>query len=237
MKHKTNPHAVLRAVLVVFGLGTGIAHAGQITALSAAGWPNGRTVAGETPLSVIDGNLSTYTYTTNPNNTATPSYLAISFAETELDRIRLWKYSYGGGGNDAKNLVIQYTDDTNPDLTARVYTTVADLISGFEDTELWDGTVNLNGTVTNDVHNSSTDGWGSLSFDSVLATGVRISFANPAPVVNYCDGTFLNQACNHYLVAEFQAYDDPATPEPGTILLLGGGLAAVHRGRRLRLPH
>jgi len=58
------------------------------------------------------------------------------------------------------------------------------------------GSVNSDGTVFLDIHDSPNgDGWASLVFDPVMATAVRITFANPDFV------TF-----NHYKVYEFEAY-------------------------------
>ena len=69
------------------------------------------------------------------------------------------------------------------------------------------------GTVTGDVHDSLIDGWASLSFDLVNATGARIRFDTPA-------GGF-----NHYRDAEFEAFiDTTATPEPATFWLVAASV-------------
>lgn len=237
LRRSDGSRAFERAALVAVALvaTASTASASQITLTSAAGFPNGRTFDADVPANVIDGDITTWTWTTNPNNTVAPSYLAVGFGSTEVDRIRLWKSPAGGGGNNSKNLIIQYTTDAGP-LDTRTYTTVADLVNGFNGTELWNGTVNANGTVTGDIHDSEILGWASLMFDAVTATGIRIGFSNPAPLFNFCNGATGDQTCNHYRVAEFEAYDEAAAsqvPEPGTLSLMTiGGLLAIRSWRR-----
>ena len=180
----------------------------SIPITSVAGFPNGRTF-NDPPVNAIDGNISTWTWTTNPNNTASPSYLAIGFDSTSVNRLRLWKSADGGGGNNSKNLTIAYTTDTGP-LAGRSWTTVTDLTNGFMGTELMHATsVNSDGTVTGDVHESlAGDGWASLTFDAVNATGLRIAFSNPNPLYTFCNGITADQTCTHYRVAEFEAYGE-----------------------------
>lgn len=201
------------------GLTFGTAFASQIDLTGVAGFPNGRPAyQGDTPENAIDGNINTYTWTT-ASFTTSPAYLAISFDATDVNRIRLWKDKDGGGGLNFKDLVIEYTTDTNADLSARTYTAVSGLASGFLGDELFHATnVNSNGTVIGDVHYSVADGWGSLTFSAVNATGIAIAFSTTG-------GNF-----NHYRVGEFQAYYNEElnqAPEPGTILLFTSALGAV----------
>jgi hypothetical protein len=190
------------------------AGANEIPITSVAGFPNPRTI-NELPPNAIDGDSTTFTWTTNPNNIASPSHLAIGFASTPVSRLRLWKERYGGGGQNIKNLTIQYTtDDPSVPLSSRSWINVTGLTNGFNGTELMVATaVNSNGTVTGDIHDSPTgDGWASLSFNLVTATGLRISFLNPNPSVPYCDGSFGDQACTHYHVGEFEAHGPAYLP-------------------------
>src|SRR3954471_18285811 len=107
--------AVFAAVAAVPAAAPAIASSTQISITSAAGYPNERIpFYGDVPANAIDGDINTFTWTTNPNNTAIPSHLAIGFASSPVDRIRLWKDSYGGGGNNSKNLTIEYTTDGGP---------------------------------------------------------------------------------------------------------------------------
>jgi hypothetical protein len=77
------------------------AWAAEIPVTSVAGFPNGRTL-NDLPPNAIDGDTTTFTWTTNPNNTASPSHLAIGFASTPVHRIRLWKDKDGGGGQTSR---------------------------------------------------------------------------------------------------------------------------------------
>ncbi len=155
---------------------------------------------------------------------ASPSHLAIGFDSTAVNRLRLWKSAYGGGGNNSKNLTIQYTTDLGA-LQFRSWTTVTNLMNGFLGTEfLHATTVNSNGTVTGDVHESDpVDGWASLTFDTVTATGLRISFSNPAPIYPYCNGLTIDQTCNHYRVGEFEAHFEGPTVLTVAIDIKPGG--------------
>lgn len=207
------------AVLVLAAPGGAV----EIPITSVAGFPNGRTL-NELPPNAIDGDTTTFTWTTNPNSTASPSHLAIGFDSAPVDRIRLWKARDGGGGQNIKNLTIQYTTDpTGVPLASRTWITVTGLVNGHQSTELMDATaVNANGTVDGDIHDSAAgDGWASLRFDQVVATGLRISFANPNPVA-VCDGVTPNGACNHYRVGEFEAHGPVPVPAIG-----GWGMAMI----------
>jgi len=68
------------------------------------------------------------------------------------------------------------------------------------------------------VHDSpGGNGWGSLSFDAVQATGMRIAFSNPG------SGQVV-----HYRVAEFEVYvPEPAVSSLIIICLLAGLLQRV----------
>jgi hypothetical protein len=149
----------------------------QITITSSIGAPN----RGDTGRAV-DGNLGTETYTTPSYNTADPSYLEVGFASATVNRIRLYKDTYAG----PHNLTIQYTTDTGP-LTSRDWSNVTGLSNGYVGTELLNATsVNSGGTVTGDAHDSPNgDGWASLLFDNVAATGLRIAFSGGATYKHY----------------------------------------------------
>ncbi|MBK5291322.1 MAG: choice-of-anchor D domain-containing protein [Acidobacteriia bacterium] len=164
----------------------------------AAGWPNGRE-SNNLPPAAIDGNTATFTWTTESYASANPSYLGVGFAAaTSISRIRLFKDNDAGGpGLIAKNLVIEYTTTpTSTPLSARVWTPVTGLSNGFQGAELLTATsVNANGTVAADSHNSLASGWASLTFNAVSATGIRIGFSNATPI-----------PYNHYRVYEFEVY-------------------------------
>jgi hypothetical protein len=195
----------------------------------------------ELPPNAIDGDTLTFTWTTNPNNTASPSHLAIGFASAPVHRIRLWKERQGGGGQNIKDLTIQYTtDDNSIALSARTWVNVTGVSNGYLGSELLDASsVQADGTVTGDIHDSPAgDGWASLRFDQVVATGIRISFRNPNPVA-ICDGVTPNGACNHYRVGEFEAHGPDQLPGLGpwgiavlSLLFAAAGAAVLRRRGR-----
>jgi hypothetical protein len=167
----------------------------QITSVAAHAWPNERPAEqGNPPPLAVDGDISTFTWSTAAFNTINPPYLGLYFdAAHEVQRIRLWKDEHGGGGSNFKDLVIQYTTDATPSLETGTWQNVTGLMNGFQGSELLSaGAVNTDGTVVHDVHNSLQSGWASLSFDPVMATGVRIGFSGTS---------FL-----HYRVYELQAW-------------------------------
>ena len=207
-------HPALALSLCIIAAAIGLvaasaAWATEITITSVEGFPNGRTF-NDPPVNAIDGDITTFTWTTNPNNVASPSHLAIGFTNTPVNRLRLWKQRDGGGGQNIKDLTIQYTTDS-VQLSLRTWLTVTGLANGFMGTESLNATaVNTDGTVVGDIHDSPTggggDGWASLTFDTVTATGLRISFHNPNPTYPYCNGLTADQLCNHYRVGEFEAH-------------------------------
>jgi len=180
--------------------GGGNTGSSRVAATVAAGWPNGRT-SGNLPAAAIDGNTATYTWTTESSANVNPSYLGIGFpAAASIHRIRLFKDAdSGGAGLSAKHLVVEYT--TSPvtvPLALRTWTPVTGLANGFGGAELLTATsVNANGTVVADLHNSLASGWASLTFNAVNATGIRIGFSNAATLQQ-----------NHYRVYEFEAYSN-----------------------------
>jgi hypothetical protein len=186
------------------------AASGPIAITGVQAFPNGRTT-NDLPANAIDGNTGTFTWTTNAYNTSAPSYLAIAFAGTTVNRIRLWKSPDGGGGESYKNLVIEYTTGTAADLSARTWTQVSGLRNGFEGQELMRvESVNAYGYVTGDRHDSvNGDGWASLTFDPVQATGLRIGFSSPG-LVHYRVGELQAFA----MAEEFQTLSDRTFPRP-----------------------
>jgi hypothetical protein len=127
----------------------------------------------------------------------------------------LWKLPDSGFGftPNIKNLTIQYTNINSAiPLSLRTWQTVSGLKNGFQGSELLNASsVNANGTVTGDVHDAAFDGWASLRFDPVRATGMRVAFTVPS-----------GQPINHYRVGEFQVH----IPEPGAVAVLLSGLVA-----------
>jgi hypothetical protein len=199
------------AGLVSFATLVGLAANGfadqQITPMVAHAWCCERHPSqGNTPDLAIVGDITTFTWSTlsYTTNAEDEHSLGLDFGQpTPLYRIRLWKEKDGGGGENVKNLAIEYTaNDPSLPLNKRGgWTAVTNMVTGFNGETLnvdtaSGGSVNPGGTVMLDVHDSpSGDGWASLTFDPVMATAVRIVFANPDII------TF-----NHYKVYEFEAY-------------------------------
>ena len=198
------------ALAVLLLVAVAPAMAAQIPATSAEGFPNGRT-SSDPPSNAIDGSASTFTWTTEANNTVSPSFLAIGFSSTQVNRLRILKTNASGGGTGTgvKNLVIQYTTGSGS-LASRSWSNVPNLQNGFGGSELLTASlVFINGTVSMDNHNG---GFASLTFDTVQATGLRIGFSN-ITATGSCSSN-PDGPCNHYRVAEFQAHFEASIPPP-----------------------
>ena len=231
---RVDPHRVRRLVCVatmllgVFGAQPESFADTILTLTAAHGFPNERTV-GDPPPNAIDGSLSTWTWVTASFTTGT-AYLAVGFSPTTVNHIRLWKDDDGGGGPNIKNLTILYTTVAGAPQNSANYTAVTGLTNGYLGGELLHATsVNSNGTVIGDVHDSvAGDGWASLSFDPVFAAGIAIQFSNPG-------GT----GYLHYRVAEMQVYSPVPEIDPAglasVLTLLAGGLGLVERRRTGRV--
>jgi len=213
-------------VLVVIILFVGRVEAVQIFPTYCSVWDNPRTSNHE-PFYAIDGDTNTYTWSTESDN-RNPNYIGLDFGLlTDVNRIRLWKDNLSGvpgWEREAKDLTILYTvDSADINLGDRSFMNVSGLVNGYNGTELMDeATVNSDGTVYHDYHDLN-DGWASLTFNNVLATGVAIYFTNNTP-----------NAYHHYKVHEFEAHSEAsaAIPEPTTMLLLGTGLIGLAGVRR-----
>lgn len=167
-----------------------------ITGLQARAWPSEHAM--NPPVRCVDGNISTFTWSTASFNVTQPSYLGV-FPPTlsAVEGIRLWKDNDGGGGANTKDLVIQYTTDLIPNVGTGNWQNVSNLSNGLDGTELMAATtVSASGTVTGDVHDSVNEGHGyaTLTFDRVMATGIRIGFS------------FTGTTANHYKVHEAQLF-------------------------------
>jgi len=214
--------------IVLFGvMACDFVVAAVVTPVAAHAWPNERT-SNQLPSLAIDGSLSTFTWSTESFNTSSASLGLRLGSLTTISRIRLWKdANLGESGSGTKDLLIQYTTDQTGALSSRTWVNVSGLSNGYQGSELLSASsVNSNGSVTGDSHNSFVNGWASLSFNPVSATGVRVFFSKTTGQ-NY---TFI-----HYRVYEFEVYNDPsaAVPEPGTFAIFSlGTLGMAYRARR-----
>ncbi len=163
--------------------------------LTARAWPNERPVEqGGEPALALDGDISTFTWATAEGNTVKPSYLGVLLDQARpVVGVRIYKDRNDGANfENSRDLVIQYTTDATPDLETGTWQNVANLTNGWPGgVEQMSANVNADGTVTGDWHHSVLDGFATLRFDQVNATGVRIGFTSTS-------------AQNYYHVAEFQ---------------------------------
>ena len=83
------------------------------------------------------------------------------------------------------DLQVLYTTDTGP-LNERTYQPVSGLTNGFNGTELINATAvdSSTATVLGEIHQFSTDGWFSLTFNEVNATAIALGIAKPAGSAN-----------------------------------------------------
>lgn len=209
--------------------------AAVVSPVAAHAWPNERT-SNQFPSQAIDGSLSSYTWSTESFNTSSASLGLRLGSLTTVSRIRLWKdANLGEPGWDfpnpkigKKDLLIQYTTDPTGALSSRTWVNVSGLSNGYHGSELLSASsVNSNGSVTGDSHDSFVNGWASLSFNPVSATGIRVFFSKT---------TGQNYTFMHYRVYELEVYNDPsaAVPEPCTFAIFSlGALGMAYRARRM----
>lgn len=151
----------------------------KLTVVSSRGEPNNRT-SGEQTAFAFDGNIGTHTWVTESGVDNTTHYFEFCLgASTTVNRLRIL-HDTGEYGPD--NLTIQTANNSGSIDELQDYANVTGLTSGYNGTELFQGTVNSNGTVSNDDA-LYTDGFGSLTFDAITAKCLRIGFA-PIPSTN-----------------------------------------------------
>lgn len=147
----------------------------------------------------IDQDTTTFSYLT-PSGTSNPNTVALDIGQVRtVDRLRVAKLGdlEGFEGIDNADLEILYTTDSGP-LDTRSYQPVTGLVSGSQGAELINAeAVNAEGSVEKDHHDFGTDGWYSLSFDAVAATGLAVRFARSAGDPN---------TATHYPTFEFEIY-------------------------------
>ena len=140
-----------------------------------------------------------------------PTAVALDLGSaTSVNRIRLAKVTNqvtGSGIVEPMNVQILYTTDTGP-LNERTYQPVSGLTNGFNGTELINATTvdSSNATVLGEIHQFSTDGYFSLSFDAVNATAIAYVISKPDGSAN----PYIN-----YPVFEFELYDSAVIAVPG----------------------
>ena len=166
----------------------------------------------------IDGDDVTWTLLT-PDNSQGPQLATLDFGTTrDVNRLRVNKLgntdqsSAGAPGLaplDNMDLQILFTTDTGSPAERR-YSPVRGLTSGFLGWEPInaDAIDPLSATVDNDHHDTVTDGWYSLSFETVAASGLAIRF----------DRDSLDTSSDvHYLVQEIEVHT-PVELDPTEIV-------------------
>ena len=174
----------------------------------------------------IDGSELSWSFLT-PSSTQGPHLAALDLGTTQqVQRIRVSKWgdtdatgpgggAPGLGGTDNMDLQILFTTDSGP-LVSRTYRPVSGLTNGFAGGELINAdSVNAaDATVDNDHHDFAVDGWYSLSFNEVQATGIAIRFAKDAN-----DST----PFTHYRTNEFQVFGPSSLVLEGNVPITGVG--------------
>lgn len=151
----------------------------KLTVVSSRGNPNNRESGDPSP-NAFDGNVGTYTWTTESGVDSTTHYLEFCLgSSTTVNRLRILHDTAEYGPD---NLTIQTANNSGSIDELQAYANVSGLTSGYNGTELFQGTVNSDGTVTNDDA-LYADGYGSLTFNDVTAKCLRIGFA-PIPSTN-----------------------------------------------------
>ncbi|MBF0276140.1 MAG: pentapeptide repeat-containing protein [SAR324 cluster bacterium] len=161
-------------------------------------------------LNAIDGDTNTHSWVTESYNRGSNTIATDLGGQQGVSRIRLWKESNGGGGPNIKNLTIQYTmSPSSVPLAQRSWQNVELLSNGFNGKEMMNAnSVLQDGRVIGDIHNSSRNGWASLSFKPVFATGIAIQFS-----------TASESDFNHYQLFEFEVYSgQPASPPQSSLI-------------------
>jgi hypothetical protein len=171
------------------------------------------TMYGAVPIDqtfAIDGDTNTWTYLTR-SYTDHPTAVALELGSaTSVNRIRVDKVTNqvtGSGIVEPMNVQILYTTGTGP-LNERTYLPVSGLRSGFNGTELINatGVDSSTASVLSEIHQFSTDGWFSLTFNAVNATAIEYVISKP------------NGSANQYInypIAEFELYNSAVIGVPG----------------------
>jgi hypothetical protein len=186
----------------------------------AHGWISGPNAA-----LIVNDSITQSTWTTQ-SGTTKPNRLILTFNQLRpVNRLRFYKRAEGGIGagiDVPKDLHIEYTIHPVPSdilinphagdpfsTPHEAWKRVSGLTNGFQGIEPFNATaVNPNGEVLGDAHDSFEPGWGwgSLSFDTVYATGISVVFANSQPSIT---------PAVHYKLYEVDPfYDSPTAVAP-----------------------
>jgi hypothetical protein len=128
---------------------------------------------------LLDDNLSTVAHTTSSFTTNAHGQQCLGFTlsiPTQVGRLRINKFPVGGG----LDIWVYYTTDTDLDLGRRTWQPVTGLTNGYEGTELITLRSPEASVSGNKIEGELHDGWFSVTFDSVYATGIAVGvLSNP----------------------------------------------------------
>ena len=131
---------------------------------------------------VLDDDLNTVGILTRSGTTNKHGQQCLGFdlsVPAEVSRLRINKQIYSGGGLD---IWVYYTTDTDANLGRRTWKPVTGLTNGYLGTELITLGYSKASVSGNKIEGERHDGWFSVTFDPVYATGVAMGFMGNATI-------------------------------------------------------
>ena len=131
---------------------------------------------------LLDDDLNTVACLTRSGTTNKHGQQCLGFDLTvpaEVSRLRINKKIYHGGGLD---IWVYYTTDTDADLGRRTWKPVTGLTNGYLGTERITLGYSEASPSGNKIEGERHDGWFSVTFDPVYATGVAMGFMGNATI-------------------------------------------------------
>ena len=157
-----------------------------------------------------DGDLLTFTYTTESGTTVAPQHSRFDFEGDGhvLGRVRINDVFDNGGNGRMLEITVRYTTDTDADLNARTYQNVTSMVVT-NDYPGDDATMPNVNVVGNSIEHLDTlhDGFYSITFDLVPgATGIEFEWNN-------------DNIYKHWTIREIEAYAAAPSSRLGVIAI------------------